>query len=279
MTEPMTATHRHIVLTGASGGIGAATAAALCLPGTRLTLVARNPERLRRLADRLAPRSGGTATIAADLGLPGTAARVVAEATAAQGTIDALVNCAGVNDFGRFADASPERIETLIVTNLLAPIQLCRAALPRMLARGRGRIVNVGSVMGGVGFAGFGVYCATKFGLRGFSEALRRELKDSGVSIAYVAPRYTRTTLNTAAMDRMARAVRMHTDAPEKAANAIAAAVNGEKPEHTIGVMERLLVRVNGLLPGFVDTSLAKLNRRMLDHADAAGDIVEESLT
>jgi short-subunit dehydrogenase len=186
-----------------------------------------------------------------------------------------LVNCAGVNDFGRFADASPERIETLIVTNLLAPIQLCRAVLPGMLKRGRGRIVNVGSVMGGVGFAGFGVYCATKFGLRGFSEALRRELKGSGVSVATVAPRYTRTALNTAVMDRMARAVRMNTDAPQKAADAIVTAVNGVKPEHTIGAMERLLVRVNGLLPGAVDTALATLNRRMLDHADAAGDIVE----
>ena len=271
----MIATHRHILLTGASGGIGAATAAALADKNTRLTLVARNPERLRQLADRLGPLCGGVVTIAADLGASGTAARVIDEATAAQGGIEVLVNCAGVNDFGRFAQAAPEQIEALVLTNLLAPIQLARAALSGMLAGGRGRIVNVESVMGGVGFAGFGVYCATKFGLRGFSEALRRELKGSGVSVAYVAPRYTRTALNTAAMDRMARAVRMNTDGPETAAGAIVAAVNGVKPEHTIGVMERLLVRVNGLLPGAVDTALATLNRRMLDHADAAGEIVE----
>jgi short-subunit dehydrogenase len=270
MTEP-----RHILLTGASGGIGAATAAALAAPGTRLTLVARNPERLRQLADRLAPGCDGVTTIAADLGVGGTAPQVISEATAAQGAIDVLVNCAGVNDFGRFVAASPEKIEALIVTNLLAPIQLSRAVLPGMLARRRGRIANVGSVMGGVGFAGFAVYCATKFGLRGFSEALRRELKGSGVSVAYVAPRYTRTALNTAAMDRMAKAVRMNTDAPETAARAIAAAVNGRKPEHTIGAMERLLVRINGVLPGLVDTSLATLNRRMLDHAEAASEIVE----
>jgi short-subunit dehydrogenase len=271
----MTKTHRHILLTGASGGIGAATAAALAAPGTRLTLIARNPERLQQLAERLAPLSGGAVGIAADLGVSGAAVRVIAEATAAHGSIDALVNCAGINDFGRFADASPERIEALIVTNLLAPIQLCRAVLPGMLARRQGRIVSIGSVMGGVGFAGFAVYCATKFGLRGFSEALRRELRGSGVSVAYVAPRYTRTALNTAAMDRMARAVRMNTDAPEKAADAIVAALNGAKPEHTIGAMERLLVRVNGLLPGVVDGSLATLNRRMLEHADAAGKILE----
>jgi short-subunit dehydrogenase len=188
---------------------------------------------------------------------------VIEQATAAQGDIDVLVNCAGINDFERFAKASPDRIEALITTNLLAPLQLSRAVLPGMLERGRGRIVNVGSVMGGVGFAGFAVYCATKFGLRGFSEALRRELRGSRVSVAYVAPRYTRTALNTAAMDRMARAVRMNTDAPETAARAIVAAVNRAKAEHVIGVVERLLVRVNGLLPGLVDISLAKLNRRM----------------
>jgi short-subunit dehydrogenase len=273
--ETMREANRHILITGASGGIGAATAAALADRRTRLTLVARNAERLRQLADRLAPQAAGIATIAADLVTTGAAAAVIAEATAAQGAIDVLVNCAGVNDFGRFADAEPATIETLIVTNLLAPVQLCRAALPDMLARRRGRMVNVGSVMGGVGFAGFSVYCATKFGLRGFSEALRRELKGSGVSIAYVAPRYTRTALNTATMDRMAQAVRMTTDAPETAAGAIVSVVNGTRPEHTIGAMERVLVRVNGLMPGFVDTSLATLNRRMLDHADAAGKIVE----
>ena len=271
----MEAAQRHILLTGATGGIGAATAKALAVPGTKLTLVARSAERLQRLADSLAQFCSGVATVAADLSAPGVAAGVVAEASAAQDDIDVLVNCAGINDFGRFANASPDRIEALIATNLLAPMQLTRAALPDMLARGRGRIVNVGSVMGGVGFAGFGVYCATKFGLRGFSEALRRELRGSGVSVAYVAPRYTRTALNTAAMDRMAQAVRMNTDAPETAARAIAAAVDGMKADHVIGLIERLLVRVNGLLPGVVDISLAKLNRRMAEHAEMERHIAE----
>jgi short-subunit dehydrogenase len=271
----MEAVQRHILLTGATGGIGQATAIALAVPGTRLTLVARNSERLQQLADRLAHSCSGVTTVATDLGAPGAAAPVIEQATAAQGAIDVLVNCAGINDFGRFAKEAPDRIEALITTNLLAPVQLSRAVLPGMLARGRGRIVNVGSVMGGVGFAGFAVYCATKFGLRGFSEALRRELRGSGVSVAYVAPRYTRTALNTAAMDQMARAVRMNTDSPETAARAIVAAVNRAKAEHVIGSVERLLVRVNGLVPGVVDISLAKLNRRMAEHAEMDPHIVE----
>lgn len=266
---------RHILLTGATGGIGAATAGTLAAPGTKLTLVARDPARLRELADRLALSCGGVATVAADLSVSSVAADVVAQATDAQGEIEVLVNCAGINDFGRFAVAAPDTIDIMVATNLLAPVQLTRAVLPGMLARGRGRIVNVGSVMGGVGFAGFGVYCATKFGLRGFSEALRRELRGSGVSVAYVAPRYTRTALNTVAMDRMAQAVRMNTDAPETAARAIAAAVDGSKADHVIGLVERLLVRFNGLLPGVMDISLARLNRRMAEHAEMESQIAE----
>ena len=136
----MEAVQRHILLTGATGGIGAATAVALAAPGTKLTLVARNPERLQQLADRLGQFCSGVATVAADLGTPDVAARVIEQATAAQGDIDVLVNCAGINDFERFAKASPDRIEALITTNLLAPLQLSRAVLPGMLARGRGRI-------------------------------------------------------------------------------------------------------------------------------------------
>ena len=274
----MTGSPRHILITGASGGIGAEAAAALAGRDTRLTLVARNPERLKALADRLAPQAAAIKTIAADLTATGAAVSIVAQAVAAWGPIDVLVNCSGVNDFRRFADAAPATIEKLIATNFLAPVLLTRAALPQMLARRSGRIVNVGSVMGGVGFAGFSVYCGTKFGLRGFSEALHRELKGSGVSVAYVAPRYTRTALNSAATDRMAKAVGMNTDEPKTAAKLIAAAVNGGKPEHTMGVMERLLIRVNAVLPRFVDSSLASLNRRMLDHVEnpeSGGEILE----
>jgi len=278
MTGSMEIAPRHILLTGATGGIGAATAAALAARGNHLTLVARNADRLQRLADQIAQSCAGVNTVAADIRGAEAAADVVRQAKTAQGGIDVLVNCAGINDFGRFVETAPGRIEALVTTNLLAPLQLSRAVLPGMLARGQGRIVNVGSVMGGVGFAGFGVYCATKFGLRGFSEALRRELHGSGVSVAYIAPRYTRTALNTAAMDRMAKAVRMNTDAPETVAKAIVAAVYGTKADHVIGVVERLLVRLNGLLPGVMDVSLAKLNRRIAEHADVEQPIAERKV-
>lgn len=261
---------RHILITGATGGIGAATALAIADAGTRLSLAARDPQRLQALAAELAGKAAAVATFSADLTVADSCRDLVMRAIAEQGPIDVVVNCAGANDFQRFAAAEPATIERLILTNFLAPVLLTRAALPEMLVRRRGRIVNIGSVMGGVGFAGFAVYCATKFGLRGFSEALRRELKGSGVAVTYIAPRYTRTALNSGAMDRMAKAVGMKIDEPKAVARIIAATIEAGKAERTIGGMERLLLRLNALFPRLVDAALATLNRRMLDHVEPA---------
>jgi short-subunit dehydrogenase len=259
---------RHILITGASGGIGAAVTQALADPATRLTLVARDPARLQALAQQLGGKAAGVHVLAADLSATAEFGPLVAAATAAQGPIDVLVNCAGVNAFKRLAETEPAAIAAIVATNILAPMLLSRAVLPQMLERRRGRIVNIGSVMGGVGFAGFSAYCASKFAVRGFSEALRRELNGSGVAVTYVAPRYTRTALNSPQMDRMAKAVKMNMDAPDAVARAIVRAINGGKAEHAIGFVERILLRTNALFPRLVDGALASLNKRMLEHAE-----------
>jgi short-subunit dehydrogenase len=261
---------QHILITGATGGIGGATARAVAGRGVRLSLVARDAVRLATLQSELEGRASTVAVFSADLTDAASRSALVEQAIAAHGPIDVLVNCAGVNAFQKFAAAAPESVERMILTNVLAPMLLTRAVLPGMIARRRGRIVNIGSVMGGIGFAGFAAYCGSKFGLRGFSEALRRELRGSGVEVTYVAPRYTKTALNTGAMDRMARAVGMKIDEPQAVARAIAATIDAGKAEHTIGGMERLLFRLNALFPRLVDTGLATLNRRMLDHVEPA---------
>ncbi|HVY99197.1 MAG TPA: SDR family oxidoreductase [Dongiaceae bacterium] len=265
---PTSSGNRHILITGASGGIGAAVTLALAGRATRLTLVARDPARLQALARQVEPKAAGVRVLAADLAATAHFEPLIAAATAEQGPIDVLVNGAGVNAFKRLADTGPDAIGAIVATNILAPMLLSRAVLPQMLARRRGRIVNIGSVMGGVGFAGFSAYCASKFAIRGFSEALRRELAGSGVAVTYVAPRYTRTALNSPAMDRMAKAVKMNIDAPEAVARAIVAAIDGGKAEHAVGFVERILIRANALFPRLVDGALASLNRRMLEHAE-----------
>ncbi len=256
--------NRHVVITGAAGGIGAATAAKLAEAGARLSLVGRDRPRLEALGRRLDRTGAGTATVVADLCEAEGPAAAIAQAIAANGPIDILVNNAGVNHFGRFAAMTAAEIDGLLATNVMAPMKLAHAALPAMIARGQGKIVNIGSVFGGIGFAGFAAYSAGKFALRGFSEALRRELHGSGVSVVYVAPRYTRTALNVGAVERMATALAMRMDDPTAVALRITKAIRDDAAECTIGLPERFFVRLNALFPRLVDSGLTKTTARML---------------
>lgn len=250
-----------ILLTGAGSGIGLATVARLAGMGTRLALVGRNPERLRA-AEELARRRGAAATaFPFDLAGDHGHAELVQVARASLGGLDLLVNNAGVTSFKALADEDPARLDRIVRTNLLAPMLLARAALPAMIAQGSGRIVNVGSVYGSIGFAYFSAYSAAKFGLRGFSEALRRELAGTGVGVTYVAPRGVRTALNPDAVYRMSAQVKMQFDAPEVVADAIVRAVERDRAEVFIGQPEGFFARLNGVLPRLVDSALRKQNR------------------
>jgi short-subunit dehydrogenase len=161
-------------------------------------------------------------------------------------------------------------IERLMQVNLVAPIQLTRMLLPAMLKQGRGRIVNVGSTFGSIGFPYFAVYSSSKFGLRGFSQALRRELDGSGVGVTYIAPRATRTPLNSNAVVRMNQALKVAMDPPEQVAAAIVRAIEQERAEVYLGWPEKLFVRLNAILPGLVDGALRKQHAIMRKFAHGA---------
>ncbi|HET9701210.1 MAG TPA: SDR family NAD(P)-dependent oxidoreductase, partial [Burkholderiales bacterium] len=177
------------------------------------------------------------------------------------GALDILVNNAGMVGFGGFAAQSPDQIDTLVRTNLTGPLLLTRAALPGMLARGRGQIVNVGSTFGAIAFAHFAAYSATKFALRGFSEALRRELEDTGVGVTYVSPRATRTAANPDAVYRLTEQAGNAVDTPEAIAPLIADAIERGRRALQIGAPESLFTRLNALFPRLVDAALRKQNR------------------
>lgn len=181
----------------------------------------------------------------------------------AYGGVDVLINAAGTVEFTEFADQDPATIDRVIQTNVLAPMQLTRLLLPEMLERGEGRIVNIGSVFGSIGFACFASYSASKAALRGFSEALRRELADTGVGVTYVAPRAVRTPFNSPEVCAMAERVKMKMDEPGLVARRIVDAVEQERAELYIGFPESLFVRLNAVLPRLVDRALRKQNRIM----------------
>jgi len=257
----------HVLITGATGGIGEALARRMAGVGCDLTLIARDPTRLAALADELRATGRAVAEIAVPLGrdtdYPALAARIVEVG----GAVDILINNAAVNWFGHFAAMPAADIDAVIDTNIAAPIHMCRAVLPFMQKAGQGTIVNVGSVFGSIAFAGFPVYSASKFALRGFSQGLRRELRGSNIDVLYVAPRYTRTAFNNGAIDRMARATGMAMDAPDMVAARIVAAIRDRRGETTIGFPERFFVKLNAILPGLVDLGLSGTSRKILSFA------------
>ena len=173
----------HAVITGASAGIGAALARSFHQAGYRVTLVARRRDALDALATSL---GRDTHVVEADLTTAGS--DWLHEAEAALGPIDVLVNNAGVQVIGPTATIDLERAELSLHLNLTVPLRLTREVLPGMLARGRGHIVNIASMAALAPTPGMTWYNAGKAGLAGASEALRGELKGSGVEVLTVYP-------------------------------------------------------------------------------------------
>jgi short-subunit dehydrogenase len=172
------------LLTGASGGIGAATACRLADAGARVALHGRDRDAL----ERLAMRTGGVVVVA-DLCDAGAAEMAVAKAEASLGRpLDLVVSNAGAGWCGDFLSMEPDDIDRILALNLTAPVHLARAVLPGMVVRGRGHLVLVGSIAGHLGVGQEAVYSAAKAGLVTLAEALRAEVAPAGVGVSLVSP-------------------------------------------------------------------------------------------
>jgi short-subunit dehydrogenase len=257
------------LLTGANGGIGSALAGELAARGAAVAILGRDAAAMDAQCARLrsAHPSARLHALATDLADPLQRERVVPDAEAALGGIDVVINAAGVMSFRPFSEEDPARLEEIVRLNLLTPMLLARQALPGMLERGHGRIVNIGSTFGSIGFAWFAAYSASKFGLRGLSEALRRELEGTGIGVTYVAPRAVKTPFNTEAVYRMAEATRMHMDEPAWVARRIVRAIEQDAKDVYLGFPERFFARLNGFMPRLVDGGLRRQNQVMAPFA------------
>lgn len=259
-----------VMVTGASGGIGGAIARQLAEQGANLVLIGRNASRLEGVQTEFQSLGVRVVVLSADLAKPGAPAAVAQQALRSVKEVDALVNCAGVQNFGFFADEAATDTAALFHVNVVAPMALVNAMLPHMLARQKGQIMNIGSIFGSIGYPCFASYSASKFALRGFSEALRRELTGSGVGVTYLAPRFTRTDFNQGAVDRMAQVLKMGKDEPHVVAASAIRALKSDGRDLYLGWPEKLFVRINAILPRLVDPSLVSQVEKMRPFAAEA---------
>jgi len=241
------------LVTGASSGIGAATAAALAAAGARLLLTGRDTARLAEVA-----RQTGGIVLPADLAAPEGAARLAHEVLAAprdmpgagRGTgIDILVNNAGLGWAGPLGDITAAKVAELMTVNLAAPIELTRLLLPEMIKRGGGRVVFVSSIAGVTGVRGEAVYAATKAGLVTFAESVDYEVREHGVRVSVVVP----GVIDTPFFTRRGRPYGRKRPAPlpaERVAQAIVTALERDRLTVYVPRWLRLPARIHGAAPG-----------------------------
>ena len=246
-----------VVLTGACGGIGACLAEELAKSGARLLLVGRESRALERLRAILPGGSLAHMIYVADL--RSAQDREALSLACSDAQVDVLINNAGVGEFNLLENSSCDAIASLLDLNLNVPIQLTRLLLPTLKARPSAAIINIGSALGSIGYPAYSVYSASKFGLRGFSEALRRELLDSNVRVMHFAPRATRTPLNDAKVQAMNVALGTATDAPELVAQALLSRIHSNRWQASVfGWPERFYALLNALNPAITDGAIEK---------------------
>jgi len=237
------------LITGAGSGIGRALAIEAARSGYDLVLVGRRQAQLEETAALLT--TGKVRLVAADITTPEGRADIVASV---EDRLDILVNNAGRLAVGRLTDLSDEDIAQTVGTNLIAAAQLTRDLVPA-LSVAQGRIVNIGSMFGIIAFPYFSAYSATKFAMRGLSDALRRELSEFCISVTYVAPRATRTPAQ-GAFAHLVEPFGMVLDTPDRVAKrAWKGIMQGRKTIYP-GAGERIFALLQALVPSLIDTAL-----------------------
>lgn len=248
-------THKTIVLTGANGGIGSEIAKQLSAEGATLVLVGLNETGLQQLNERL---GGQHHIVQADISNIEGRQLIVTFCQQLKEGVDIVINNAGVGQFSLFEDMDEDQISAIININLSSTILLTQSLLPLLLMRPRAQIINIGSILGSIGFPGSTIYCASKFGIRGFTEALRRELMDTKIAVRYFAPRATNTAINSDKVVAMNNELSTKMDSAEQVAKALVSFVRLDKTSQYLGWPEKLFVRINSVLPSIVDKSILK---------------------
>ena len=256
------------IVTGASGGIGQALLRELLAKGANVLAVARSPEKLDALfAEISTAKRKRIQVVRADLALPEGRRAVVSAASWLNTAPNLLIHGAASSSFGLFAENAAEEVGRLLALNVTSPLQLTHDLLPLLRESPTAQVVAIGSTFGSIGYPGFAAYCASKFALRGAFEALAREHHGESIAFLYMSPRATRTDFNSPEVDALNETLGNRVDSAEYVAAEIIKAIDHNQRRLQIGWPEKLLVRLNSLLPGLLDRGIASQLPKIQDHA------------
>ena len=243
-----------VVVTGAYGGLGKVLCQQIAQRGAKLIITGRNPQQLKELKIHI-PKAQLVIGDVMDTNFHQQLTDLL-QHHQSHGHI--LINNAGISAAAFLESQQDEDIKHLLEVNLLAPIVLSKKLLPWLKNSLSAKIINIGSTFGAIGYPGFSTYSASKFGLRGFSQALNRELADSTVSVQYLAPRAIATSINSAKVDKLNKQLKNAVDEPEKIVPQILKAIEKNNHEKFFGFPEKLFAKINGLFPTVVTNSIKK---------------------
>jgi len=258
-------TGKRTILTGASGGIGRATAEALIAAGARVALAGRTAAALEAVAADLRKAGGDAIAVPTDVTVPADRQRLIETTVAAFGGLDILVNNAGVGSWGHFATSSEEIVRQVMETNFFAPVELTRLAMPHLTGRPGACVVNVTSMCGRKGMPAWPEYSASKFALVGMSEAWRAEFARYGVDVLTIVPGLTDTGFpnNWIRVDGKADLRFDRGMSPAEAAAGIVAAIRRNKTETVMGREALRLLRFNKFFPRLTNWLIARKVTRL----------------
>jgi short-subunit dehydrogenase len=242
-----------VIITGASSGIGRALAFGFARRAARVVLVARREDRLEAVRREIEPYTSDVLILPADVTDDKQLQNVVSRTLGTFGRIDILVYTAGVMPGGALPDHAPDRIEQMLRVNLWSAIRLTQLALPHMLVNHQGYILNIGSGLGRTAMPALAPYVASKYGLAGFTDALRRELAGSGIELTLVLPTWTHTEMLTPEAEDLVRRYGFRVDDPDNVAeHAVLALVHGDHEIILGGLMEKIGILTERYIPFLV---------------------------
>jgi dehydrogenase/reductase SDR family member 7B len=255
---------RVALVSGASAGIGAATAVALGAKGCAVTVMARRRDRLDAVAERVRVAGGRAHVVAGDVTADDDVARAVAETTAAFGGLDLVVANAGAGFHGSLLDTSPDAMASLMDLNYMGTFLLAREALPHLLRAPRANLVVVSSIVGRRGLGWGGAYAATKFAQVGLAESLRVELAATPVRVSVVFPVSTETEFREAMERAQGFAITGHgpRQSAEHVARAIVRGIEHGRPEIYPHPSSKLLSIVGATFPSLADWIVRRYGRK-----------------